>query len=279
MADRPEKKAPRTVKLVVRRAERVTPHLIRIAATPAEPGDIERFAQSPHTDAYVKVVFGQPGVRYPEPFDMATARELPRAQWPALRTYTVREVRGDEIVIDFVYHGDTGLAGPWAATAAPGDEFYVLGPGGAYAPDPTADWHLMIGDESALPAITAALAKVPAGVQVHALVEISHAEETQPVNTAADLGLRWLARADGVSLLDAVRGLDWPSGRVHAFVHGEAESVKGLRRYLLDERGLTLGQLSISGYWRRGLADEAFREAKAAERATEQQAAALTGAS
>jgi NADPH-dependent ferric siderophore reductase len=277
MVDRPARKAPRTTKLVVWHTEHVTPHLIRITSAPSEPGDIERFAQSPHTDTYVKVVFGKPGVSYPEPFDMATARELPREQWPSVRTYTLREVRDAEIVIDFVYHGEAGLAGPWAATARPGDELYVLGPGGAYSPDPAADWHLMIGDDSALPAITAALAKVPAGVPVHAFVEVEDAAEEQSPSTAGELRLTWLHRTSGADLLDAVRAMDWPAGQVHAFVHGEAGTVTQLRRHLLSERGLSTEQLSISGYWRRGFDDETYREDKTAEHATEPAGAALTG--
>jgi NADPH-dependent ferric siderophore reductase len=270
MADRPERRAPRTTKLVVRRTEWATPHLIRIVAAPADPADLGRFADSPHTDAYVKVVFLQPGVAYPEPFDMATARtELPRHQWPTLRTYTLREVDRDagEIVIDFVYHGDVGLAGPWAAGAEPGTEMLVLGPGGAYAPDPDAGWHLLVGDDSALPAIAAALAEIPAGAAVHAFVEVADAAEEQKLSTPGELHLRWVHRessGDG-ALVEAVRALDFPEGRVHAFVHGEAGAVKDLRRHLLDERGLSTEQLSISGYWRRGFDDEAFRAAKQAE--------------
>jgi NADPH-dependent ferric siderophore reductase len=276
MADRSTRQAPRTTALTVRRADRVNPHLIRITAAPREPGDLARFA-TPHTDAYVKVVFRRPGVTYPEPFDMAAARALPRDQWPALRTYTLREVHPDtgEIVIDFVYHGETGLAGPWAATAEPGTELLVVGPGGAYAPDPSADWHLLIGDESALPAITAALTRVPEGAPVRAVVEVAEAAEEQPLSSPGDLRLAWLHRDAGdPSLLDVLRRLEFPPGRVHAFVHGEAGTVKQLRRHLLDERGLTLDQLSISGYWRHGLDDESYREAKAAERAAEERTGA-----
>jgi NADPH-dependent ferric siderophore reductase len=267
MADRPARKSPRTTRLVVQRAKRVTPHLIRVVAAPADPADIERFV-SPYTDAYIKVVFRKPGVAYPEPFDMAAARaELPSEQWPALRTYTLREVRPEagEIMIDFVYHGDTGLAGPWAATVTEGTELLVTGPGGTYAPDPTADWHLLVGDDSALPAIAAALAALPTGASVHAFVEVADASEEQQLSTPGDLRLTWLHRCAGASLLDAVRELDFPAGRVHAFVHGEAGEVKELRRHLLDERGLTIEQLSISGYWRRGLDDESYRAIKTAE--------------
>jgi NADPH-dependent ferric siderophore reductase len=267
MADRPAGRQRRTTKLVVRQSERVNPHLIRITAALADPAEFEPFAQTPHTDAYVKVVFRQPGVSYPEPFDMATARQLPREQWPALRTYTVREVRKDtaELVIDFVYHGDAGLAGPWAASAQPGSELLVLGPGGAYSPNPAADWHLMVGDDSALPAIVAALAKVPSGVPVHAFVEVDGPAEQQVLDTPGDLRLTWVHRNTGGDLVDTVRAFEWPTGQVHAFVHGEAGAVKLLRRHLLDERGLSTDALSISGYWRRGFDDESYREAKRAE--------------
>jgi len=269
MADRPERRAPRTTKLVVRRTERVTPHMIRIVAAPHEPGDFDRFADSPNADAYVKIVFRRPGVDYPEPFDMATARQLPREQWPTLRTYTVREVDRveGEIIIDFVHHGDVGLAGPWAASAQPGTELLVLGPGGAYAPDPAADWHLLAGDESALPAIAAALAQIPAGTPVHALIEVADEAEEQKLTSQGDLRLSWVHRSTSGddALVDAVRALEFPAGRAQAFVHGEASAVRQLRRHLLGERGLTIDQLSISGYWRRGMDDEAWREAKQAE--------------
>ncbi|MBO0876463.1 MAG: siderophore-interacting protein [Pseudonocardia sp.] len=248
--------------------------MIRVVAAPEEPAALARFADSPHTDAYVKVVFRKPEVRYPEPFDMARVRaELPHEQWPALRTYTVRAVdRAEgELTIDFVHHGDVGLAGPWAATAGPGTELLVLGPGGAYSPDPTADWHLLAGDESALPAIAAALERIPSGVPAYAFVEITDAAERHYLRCPGDPRLRWLLRSElgEDAILDEVRGFEFPAGRVHAFVHGEAGAVKLLRRHLLHERGLVMDQLSVSGYWRRGFDDEGYRATKAADREAE----------
>lgn len=270
MADRGPRQAPATTRLLVRRTERLTPHMIRVVAAPDEPGALDRFADSPHTDAYVKVVFRKPEVRYPEPFDMARVRaELPREQWPALRTYTLRAVdRAEgEVTIDFVHHGDAGLAGPWAATAGPGTELLVLGPGGAYSPDPTADWHLLVGDEAALPAIATALERIPAGVPAYAFVEITDDAERQDLTSPGDLRLRWLPRSEvGVdAIVDEMRGFEFPDGRVHAFVHGEAGAVKLLRRHLLHERGLSMDQLSVSGYWRRGFDDEGYRATKHAD--------------
>ncbi len=280
MENRTSKTAQQTTRLVVRRADKITPHLIRITAIPANPPEISRFVDTGHTDSYVKVIFRQPGVRYSEPFDMARVRaELPREQWPALRTYTLRSVdpQSAKLVIDFVYHGTSGLAGPWAAAAEAGSELLVLGPGGGYAPDPAADWHLLVGDDAALPAIAASLARVPPGVPVHAVVEVDGPDDRQHLGCPGELRLDWLHRSEDpdtseLALVEHVRTLSFPPGRVHAFVHGEASAIKHLRRHLTNERGLNAAQLSISGYWRRGVDDETHRALKAAELAKEEAA-------
>lgn len=256
---------PRTVtRMRVVRTERLTPHLIRITAA----GD--GFRPNEFTDAYVKVLFPAPGVTYPEPFNLDVIRaELSREQWPTMRSYTVRsyDPPTGELTLDFVYHGDHGLAGPWAAAAKPGDELRFFGPGGTYAPGDEAGWHLLVGDESALPAIAASLEAMPAGVPAHVFVEVADAAEEQALVTKADARITWLHRDSGEDLVQAVRELDFPAGAVQAFVHGEAGFVRELRRYLLNERGVRRDLLSISGYWRRGATDEEWRAEKAAERA------------
>ncbi|MYV99348.1 siderophore-interacting protein [Streptomyces sp. SID3343] len=277
MADRPVRKPRKLIELQVHSAERVGPHLIRIVAG----GDGYRhFTDNGFTDAYVKVLFPLPDVTYPEPFDMETIRaELPREVWPRTRTYSVRahNPHTREITIDFVHHGDEGLAGPWAAQAKPGDTVRLLGPGGAYAPDPQADWHLFIGDESAYPAISASLERLPAAAKAVALLEVGSADEQPPgtvpeTHPDLDLSTTWITRDGGPTLLDTLRALDFPTGRVHAFVHGEAGTVKELRRHLVDERGVDRGDISFSGYWRKGRDEDGFQADKAAEKAAEREA-------
>ena len=258
-----------TTTLEVRRTERLTPHMIRVVLG---GGDLAAFPDTPHTDRYVKLQFPRPDVRYPEPFDLETIREeLPREQWPAVRTYTVRALdhAAGELTIDFVYHGDEGLAGPWAAAARPGDVLRLSGPGGAYAPDPAARWHLMIGDESALPAIGAACERVPAGVAVRAVLEVADAAEHQPL--AGHVDVRWLHRDAGSpsQVVEALAAWELPAGPGQAFVHGEAGLIREVRRHLLGERGFPRAALSISGYWRRGRDEDGWRADKAAERAAE----------
>ncbi|KAB8181579.1 siderophore-interacting protein [Microbispora catharanthi] len=261
----PARRAPRATTGVVERTERLTPHMIRVVLG----GEgLAGFEAGEFTDHYVKLLFPLPGAAYPEPFDMAVIRaELPRDQWPKTRTYTVRawDPEARELTIDFVYHGDEGLAGPWALRARPGDVIHFMGPGGAYAPSAEADWHLLAGDESALPAIGAALERLPAGTPARVFVEVEGPEEEQKLQTEGDAGIVWLHRRGaqvGEALVRAVRELEFPEGVVHAFVHGEANFVKELRRYLRVERGLPLEWLSISGYWRRGRDEDGWQSSK-----------------
>lgn len=269
MSERPGRRAPRVTTARVQSVERITPHMVRIVL--GGPG-LAEFRVGEFTDHYVKLLFAPRGVTYPEPFDIERIRaELPRDQWPSMRTYTVRrwDEQRRELTIDVVYHGDEGLAGPWAARAQIGDQVHFAGPGGAYAPRPDADWHLMVGDESALPAIAAACERVPAGVRVVAMLEVADAAEEQELGCTGVLHTTWLHRRPGApeQLLDAVRSLEFPPGRVHAFVHGEAGIVRGVRRHLVDERAVPRELLSVSGYWRRGVDEDGWQAEKAADRA------------
>ncbi|HEX6345307.1 siderophore-interacting protein [Umezawaea sp.] len=262
--DAPKRDRRQVVTLSVLRTERVTPHMIRVVA--GGPG-LADFAPNDRTDAYVKVLFPLPGVSYPTPLDMqAVRRDFPREQWPVVRTYTVRcfDPVARELAIDFVHHGDVGVAGPWAASVQPGAEFSLLGPGGAYAPDASAGWHLLLGDEAALPAISAALERLPAGARARVVVEVAGVDEEQKIDSPGEVELVWVHRDTGGSLVDVVRGMEFSGEDVQAFVHGEAAMVKELRA-LMAERGVTKDRLSISGYWRRGLTEDGFREVKAAE--------------
>lgn len=263
MAERPERRAPKTHSAQVVRTERLTPHMQRVVLG----GDgLAEFTAGTRTDHYVKLLFPAEGVTYPEPFDMQRVREeFPREQWPVTRTYTVRawdpELR--ELTLDFVLHGDEGLAGPWAMRVQPGETVSFGGPGGAYGPDPDADWHLLVGDESALPAIACALEALPDGAKAYAFVEVAGPEEEQKIDS--DVEVRWLHRGErplGQALVEAVRALEFPAGRVHAFVHGEAAFVKELRGLLRVERGIPREDLSISGYWRLGHNEDGWQASK-----------------
>ncbi|MFB8758056.1 siderophore-interacting protein [Streptomyces nigra] len=263
MAERPARKPRKVRSAQVVRTERLTPHMQRVVLGGEGLAD---FAADTCTDHYVKILFSPEGVTYPEPFDLERIREdLPREQWPVTRTYTVRawDPEHRELTLDFVIHGDEGLAGPWAMRAQRGDTVRFMGPGGAYAPDPEADWHLLAGDESALPAIARSLESLPDGAAAYAFLEVAGPEEEQKIDS--DVEVVWLHRGSrpvGEALLDAVRSLTFPEGRLHAFVHGEAHFVKELRHLLRVERGVPREDLSISGYWRLGHNEDGWQASK-----------------
>jgi NADPH-dependent ferric siderophore reductase len=263
MAERPVRKPRKPHSAQVIRTERLTPHMQRVVLGGA---GLAEFSPDTCTDHYVKLLFPAGGATYPEPFDMERIRaEFPREQWPVTRTYTVRAWDPEhlELTLDFVIHGDEGLAGPWATRVQPGETVRFMGPGGAYAPDAGADWHLLAGDESALPAIARALESLPEGATAHAFVEVSGPEEEQKIDS--DIEVVWLHRGDrpvGEALVEAVRALEFPEGRVHAFVHGEAAFVKDLRGLLRVELAIPREDLSISGYWRLGHNEDGWQASK-----------------
>ena len=265
MAERPARRSPSPTVAQVLRVERLTPHLTRVVLG----GDgLAGFDAGAYTDHYVKLLFPAEGVTYPEPFDLQRIREeLPREHWPRMRTYTVRRwdptVR--ELTIDVVVHGDEGVAGPWATRVRPGELVRFAGPGGAYVPAEDADWHLLVGDESALPAIAASVERLPEGARAHVFIEVPGPEEEIKLETPGDATVTWLHRGTervGDALVAAVTELEFPPGDVHAFVHGEANFVKELRRLLLKERGIPRERVSISGYWRLGHDEDRWQATK-----------------
>ncbi len=242
----------------------LTPRMIRVVVG----GEgLQGFAAGAFTDHYVKLQFPPVGAPYQAPFDVAEVKEaVAREHWPVTRTYTVRHwdpVRG-ELTIDFVVHGDEGTAGPWAARAQPGDRLQLQGPGGAYAPHPDADWHLLIGDASVLPAIAASIARLRPGARAHVIVEVDSAEERQTLVSSGELEPSWVtADGTGEALEQTVRSLELPVGTPQVFVHGEAESVRRVRRHLVLDRGLDPAGMSVSGYWKRQRTEDRWRAEKA----------------
>ena len=263
----------------VLRTEQLTPHLIRVVLG---GGGFDTFIPNDSTDAYVKIVFVGDGIdvdTLPQPLTLDSFKELPPGQQPTVRTYTVRRVDTErrEIAIDFVVHGEHGVAGPWAASATPGQPAYLTSPNGAYAPDPAADWHLLAGDEAAVPAISAALEALPENAIGKVFIEVGGPDDEIPLKKPDGVEVRWIYRGgradlvpeeragDHAPLITAVKDADWLPGQVQVFIHGEAQAVMhNLRPYIRKERGVDAKWAnSISGYWRRGRTEETFRQWKA----------------
>lgn len=259
-------KRPQIVLEVIERIQ-LTPHLVRIVA--GGPG-IAAVEENGKSDAYAKMIFADPSANLTPPYDMEVLREqLPQDQLPSIRTYSIRrfDLANGQIWVDFVVHGTEGVAGPWADNAKPGDPLVLLGIGGGYAPDPEADWHLLAGDEAAIPAIAAALEVMPSDARGVAFLEVQDEQGQLDLTAPEGIEVVWLHRGQAEAgttdlLIDAVRGLEWPDGTVQVFAHGERGAMKQLRPFLTEDRGVDRSQLSLSAYWAHGRREDAFQAEK-----------------
>jgi NADPH-dependent ferric siderophore reductase len=271
----------------VLRSEEVTSHMVRVVLGGS---GFDTFTPSEFTDSYVKLVVVADDVDVAgllRPLTLDSFADLPAAKQPVVRTLTVRRAdpAAREIAIDVVVHGEHGAAGQWAATAEPGQPVYLMGPSGAYAPDPAADWHLLAGDESALPAISVALEALPANAIGQVFIETAEPGDEIPLTAPDGVQVDWIYRGgradlvgedragDHAPLIEAVKSAPWLPGQVQVFIHGEAQAVMhNLRPYIRKDREVAAKWASISGYWRRGRTEETFRQWKkelaAAEAAT-----------
>ncbi|WP_460068896.1 siderophore-interacting protein [Pseudomonas sp. H2_E05] len=169
---------------------------------------------------------------------------------PAMRDYTPRRFDLDlgELDIDFVLHGD-GPASTWAQQAQPGQHLYIGGPRGSLIVPDIFDSYLLIGDETALPAIGRRLEELPAGCKVLAVIEIADLAERQTLESAAEVDIIWVVRGQD-DLLKCVRNLTLPSGTLYSFVATETKLSRQVRRVLLDTHQVDEDFLKAVGYWR-----------------------------
>ena len=231
----------------------------------------------------------------------APLRDMSPEQVPPMRSYTIRNLRAEagELDIDFVLHGVTGPATRWASQARAGDRLQIAAPNGAYTDDPGGyEWQppegvrqvLLIGDETALPAIAGILEQLtehPDAPHVQAFIEVPEESDCLALLCGLNAKVHWLPRAslgkqhgEGMTLaarelarLPPVRGnLDSTSpieeldlntqrpwerasakrGDFYAWVAGESAAVMAIRRFLINEQGLERQQLTLMGYWKLG---------------------------
>ncbi|WIB62515.1 siderophore-interacting protein [Curtobacterium sp. MCBD17_040] len=262
---------------VVDRTERLGPHLVRVHLGGPAFDDFVAGASPDRlgaADKYVKLLFARPDLGLTPPYDLDALRgRLAPEDMPVRRTYTVRAVDpvARTITIDFVVHGDAGVAGVWAASARPGDTLALSGPGGGHSPtaDP-ATWHLLVADDSALPAVAAVLEALPAAASGRAFVEVDGPEDELPLAAPDGVVVRWLHRRGpdgavagaGALLTDAVRGLSRPSRPVAVFAHGERGAMQAIRAILQDGWGIERRAMSLSAYWALGRAEDRFQAEK-----------------
>lgn len=244
--------------LTVARVERVADLLVRITLT----GDDLRDFVTASFDDHVKTFFpahpgaplalpslGPNGVSFPE--------DQPR---PQARDYTPRRFDRErrELDLEFVLHGD-GPASEWAAQAQPGQSLAIGGPRGSFVVPTGFDWHVLIGDETALPAIARRLEELPAEAQAIVRLEIPQAANEIPLNTRAHLDLQWLHRNGvpaGVSTLlpEAAAKLVLPAGEGYVWAAAESAVARAVRDVMVTQHQIGKRRIRAASYWKRGAA-------------------------
>lgn len=244
--------------LTVARVERVADLLVRVTLT----GDDLRDFVTASFDDHVKIFFPEhPGGPMTLPVQGPNGPAFPEDQpRPLARDYTPRRFDRErlELEIEFVLHGD-GPASNWAAQAQPGQSLLVGGPRGSFVVPTGFDWHLLIGDETALPAIARRLEELPADTQAIVLAEIPQAANEIPLASRAKLDLQWLHRngvpAETSTLLpDAAAKLALPAGEGYVWAAAESAVARAVRDVMVTRHGIGKRRIRASSYWKRGAA-------------------------
>jgi NADPH-dependent ferric siderophore reductase len=187
--------------------------------------------------AYIKLMFSQ-------------VEDAP----PLVRTYTISIQRDDEIDVDFALHEAEGPASTWARNAQVGDQILVGGPGPKKLINNEADWFLLVGDMTALPAITVNLAQLSTDAHGYAVLEITTESDRQTLKKPENVDVHWVVNAhpnaDSSPLLDCVKSLTWLEGQPAVWAACEFHSMRALRQYFKVDRSIPKTHLYVSSYWK-----------------------------
>lgn len=239
-------------RLTVARTEPLTPGMRRIVFT----GDELDGFTSQGFDDHLKLFFPEAGQPLATPVAVGGGLRFPEAQpAPAARDFTPRrfDPHARELTIDFGLHGD-GPATAWARTAQPGDVIGAGGPRGSAVVSDTFDWNLLIGDETALPAIARRLEELPERVRAIVVVQVDDPSEQSYLPGEKHAGIHWAHRrgANARDVEHVVAGITLPPGEGFAFVAGEASMVRRIRRHLIEARQFDKAWIKAAAYWTAG---------------------------
>jgi NADPH-dependent ferric siderophore reductase len=245
-------------RLDVLRVVDLSPSMRRVTLTGAEldgfasPGfddHVKMFFPGPGQDRPILPAVGPDGLEFPESGPLPLGRDLtPRRHDPA----------AGELDIDFALLHE-GPASRWAAAAKPGDQAWVAGPRGSFLVPFDFDWHLLVADETGLPALARRLEELPADGRVVALIEVDGAEDELALDGPDGVRIVWVHRGReamdrGDAIVAALRATDLPEGEGFAWIATESGIAKRLRGVLVDERGADRRWVRAHGYWRSGAA-------------------------
>lgn len=230
----------------VRRVTRVSPNIVSITFASPEFSDFESLGFDDHVKFLVPPTSGPLVLPVVTPDGPRMPDGLPR---PPMRDYTPRrfDAQALELDIEFALHGD-GPAATWAAQAAPGQQAGIGGPRGSFIVPAEFDTHLLVGDETALPAIARRLDELPAGARAVVVLAVDDADR-RPLPSRADVALQWVAPA---GLVDAVRALPRPDGLTYGWGGGEAGAMRAVRELMVGPLGVDPAYCRCAAYWKQG---------------------------
>ncbi|WP_325167635.1 siderophore-interacting protein [Zooshikella ganghwensis] len=267
--DKPSAVKPKRIPpclLSVVNSTRLSPFMQRITLTGEALKD---FPEGCH-GAHIKLFFPQSHQQQPIlPTIGPTGVVWPaKENKPVTRTYSVRNYDSQlqQLTVDFVLHDESSPASGWALNARKGDKIGLAGPGGPNPLLAPADWHIISGDMTALPAISAILEMLPEQAQGDVFIEVNNPSERQELTTAAkDIKIHWLYSesqpAGTTSLqLEAIQKISKPASveSISAWVAGENTAVINIRNYLKEKYGLHKKNLYAVPYWRYGFNEEGY---------------------
>ena len=173
---------------------------------------------------------------------------------PVRRDYTPRHFDpvARELTIEFALH-DGGAASAWAEQAAVGQSATIGGPRGSMVVPTDYDWHLLIGDSTALPAIHRRLEELPASTRAIAVIQLASEADRRSFASRADLQVHWVYSPG--DLVATTRSLTLPKGDGYVWAAGEASVMKTVRQVLVDDHRQPGDALHAAAYWKRGQAD------------------------
>ncbi|APW41975.1 siderophore-interacting protein [Rhodoferax saidenbachensis] len=243
--------------LDVCKVDRLTPHLVRVTLS----GDALEGFVSAGFDDHVKLFFPDPVTGLvTTPTLGADGPVWAEGTRPVMRDYTPHHFDpvAHTLEIDFALHHPGGPATQWAEQAQVGQKLGVGGPKGSFIVPTGYDWHLLIGDDTALPAIARRLAELPAGAHAEVLIEVDSPVDHIPLPSAAGVEVEWVYRSTAGAheqpLVEALRRMRMPAGFFHTWIGCESAQAKALRSYLITECLADPKRIRASGYWRRGSA-------------------------
>jgi NADPH-dependent ferric siderophore reductase len=237
----------------VLRTQRLSPHCVSVTFGGAALHD---FASASFDDHVKLMLPASPEAELLLPVPGPDGPKMPEgAPRPLMRDYTPRrfDAAAAELDIEFMLHGD-GPAARWAATVAPGMKAGIGGPRSSFVVPVGFDWHLLIGDESALPAIARRLEELPATARAIAVIETVDEADRRTLATRAQLELHWLNGDSREALADVVGRLHLPAGEGYAWAAGEAAAMAATRQVLVGTHGLSKERVRAAAYWKRGAA-------------------------